>query len=296
MHAALRSPSPSKSPLVTLRQKRRRSLKKIKVIYGLDMDVDKAPDNPKNVEPDSETITNVESSKISSPDTTVSRKEVGSPKLERGVVNAALGLYDVIQLDFFSANMSPKNNQWVPRPPLYWKSIQVPGDSINDKVFAVGEGKGCQISSDVEYLDLNIGKWLPIHSMNDKFILLISGTRKKQKVMLKCGVHKLSDVLFVKYVFLEAVATKAAGIELSHDMFDSCLVVIIYVRPGNGSCPRTMDLIQSSLFRRYVGDMPERVFHKEEACKQLVKLFIKVKLLPDHIQKEAALWVAFKPK
>ncbi|KAI3499003.1 hypothetical protein L1887_34794 [Cichorium endivia] len=113
------------------------------------------------------------------------------------------------------------------------------------------------------------------------------GTRKKQKVMLKCGIHKLSDVLFVTYVFQEAVAAKAAG-----------LVVIIYVRPRNGSCPRTMDLIQSSLFRRYVGDMPERVFHKEEACKQLVKRFIKVKLLPngDYIQKEAALWVAFKPK
>ncbi|KAI3789355.1 hypothetical protein L2E82_02148 [Cichorium intybus] len=101
------------------------------------------------------------------------------------------------------------------------------------------------------------------------------GTRKKQKVMLKCGVHKLSDVLFVKYVFLEAVAAFAAG-----------LVVIIYVRPGNGSCPRTMDLIQSSLFRRYVGDMPKRVFHQEVAG----QTFYKYVLL-----KEAALWVAFKP-
>ncbi|KAI3708584.1 hypothetical protein L2E82_37857 [Cichorium intybus] len=98
MHAALRSPSPSTSPLVTLRQKRRRSLKKIKVNYVLDMDVDKAPDNPKNVEPDYETVTNVESSKISSPDTTISRKEVGSPEPERGVVNAALDLYDYHEL------------------------------------------------------------------------------------------------------------------------------------------------------------------------------------------------------
>ncbi|KAI3525274.1 hypothetical protein L1887_03950 [Cichorium endivia] len=238
MHAALRSPSPSTSPLVTLRQKRRRSLEKIKVIYSfilgycfylhrLDMDVDKVPDNPKKVEPDSETVTNVESSKISSPDTTVARKEVGSPELERGVVNAALDLYDVIQLDFFfGANMS------------------------------------------IIFINLK------------SETSAISGTRKKQKVMLKCGIHKLSDVLFVTYVFQEAVAAKAAG-----------LVVIIYVRPRNGSCPITMDLIQSSLFRRYVGDMPKRVFH-------LVKRLIKVKLLPngDYIQKEAALWVAFKPK
>ncbi|KAI3519713.1 hypothetical protein L1887_08928 [Cichorium endivia] len=65
-------------------------------------------------------------------------------------------------------SFNPRNNQWVPRPPLYWKNIQVAGASINDKLFAVGGCKGCQISSDVEYLDLNIGKWLPIHSMNEK--------------------------------------------------------------------------------------------------------------------------------
>ncbi|KAI3788207.1 hypothetical protein L2E82_00945 [Cichorium intybus] len=198
--AILLSPSPSTSPLVTLRQKRRRSLKKIKV--SLDMDVDKAPDNPKNVEPDSETVTNVESIKISSPDTTVSSVDMIYTRSETSAIS-------------------------------------------------------------------------------------------------------------------EVVAAKAAGIELSHDMLGGDNIRL-YVRPGNGSCPRTMDLVQSSLFRRYVCDMPERVFHqevvvkvfinmfswynlniqKEEACKQLVKLFIKVKLLPngDYIQKEAALWIAFKPK
>ena len=33
------------------------------------------------------------------------QKEVGSPELESGAVNAALDLYDVIQLDFFNSNM-----------------------------------------------------------------------------------------------------------------------------------------------------------------------------------------------
>ncbi|KAI3766436.1 hypothetical protein L2E82_16494 [Cichorium intybus] len=190
-------------------------------------------------------------------------------------------------------SFSPKNNQWVPRPPLYWKSIQVPGDSINDNLFAIGGCKGCQISSDVEYLDLKIGKWLPIHSMNDKYLeetydthdtqddikllrsqkmiytmglqmlflfhldeagkhvlivalvanvegmiksdrkitslkqLQVSMNKKETKSYVEMseslGVHKLSDILFVTYVFQEAVAAKAAGV-----------VVIIYVRPGNG--------------------------------------------------------------
>ncbi|KAI3509136.1 hypothetical protein L1887_24162 [Cichorium endivia] len=167
---------------------------------GLDMDVDKVPDNPKN-------------------------KEVRSPELERGVVNAALDLYDVIQLDFFLSETSA-----------------------------------------------------------------ISGTRKKQKVMLKCGIHKLSDVLFVIYVFQEGVAAKAAGIEFSH-----------YMLGGDNICSaQKRELPENHGFNtiKSFSEICERVFHKEEACKQLVKRFIKVKLLPngDYIQKEAALWVAFKPK
>ncbi|KAI3752415.1 hypothetical protein L2E82_24446 [Cichorium intybus] len=39
-------------------------------------------------------------------------KEAGSPELERGVVNAALDLYDVIQLDFFSGNMRESYATW----------------------------------------------------------------------------------------------------------------------------------------------------------------------------------------
>lgn len=39
-------------------------------------------------------------------------KEAGSPDLERGAVNAALDLYDVIQLDFFSGNMRESYATW----------------------------------------------------------------------------------------------------------------------------------------------------------------------------------------
>ncbi|KAI3689695.1 hypothetical protein L2E82_47661 [Cichorium intybus] len=42
----------------------------------VDMDVDKAPDSPKNVQPDA--VTNVESSKISSPETTVARVDIAT--------------------------------------------------------------------------------------------------------------------------------------------------------------------------------------------------------------------------
>ncbi|KAI3789354.1 hypothetical protein L2E82_02147 [Cichorium intybus] len=90
MHAALRSPSPSKSPLVTLRQKRRRSLKKIKVWTWMLIKL---------------LITQRMLNMIMKQLLMWNQKEVGSPELERGVVNAALDLYDVIQLDFVSANM-----------------------------------------------------------------------------------------------------------------------------------------------------------------------------------------------
>ncbi|KAF5822901.1 putative 1,3-beta-glucan synthase [Helianthus annuus] len=39
-------------------------------------------------------------------------KEVGTPELETGAINAALDLYDVIQLDFFSVNMRENYATW----------------------------------------------------------------------------------------------------------------------------------------------------------------------------------------
>ena len=39
------------------------------------------------------------------------QKEVGTPELETGAVNAALDLYDVIQLDFLNVNMRCVSNE-----------------------------------------------------------------------------------------------------------------------------------------------------------------------------------------
>ncbi|GKA33566.1 putative development/cell death domain, kelch-type beta propeller containing protein, partial [Tanacetum coccineum] len=52
----------------------------------------------------------------------------------------------------------PSQNQWVPRPPLFWKNVHVAGASVKDRLFVVGGAKGRQCSSEVEYLDLDIRK------------------------------------------------------------------------------------------------------------------------------------------
>ncbi|GJT95838.1 putative development/cell death domain, kelch-type beta propeller containing protein [Tanacetum coccineum] len=62
----------------------------------------------------------------------------------------------------------PSQNQWVPRPPLFWKNIHVAGASVKDRLFVVGGAKGRQCSSEVEYLDLDIGKWIPTCPMLSK--------------------------------------------------------------------------------------------------------------------------------
>ncbi|GJQ93845.1 putative development/cell death domain, kelch-type beta propeller containing protein [Tanacetum coccineum] len=54
-------------------------------------------------------------------------------------------------------NHSSLPNQWVPRPPLFWKNIHVAGASVKDRLFVVGGAKGRQCSSEVEYLDIAYG-------------------------------------------------------------------------------------------------------------------------------------------
>ncbi|KAI3689696.1 hypothetical protein L2E82_47662 [Cichorium intybus] len=61
----------------------------------MDMDVDKVPDSPKNVEPDA--VTNVESSKISSPDTTVARVDIVTEDHPRSPILGVSLLHDTKQ-------------------------------------------------------------------------------------------------------------------------------------------------------------------------------------------------------
>ncbi|KAK1409388.1 hypothetical protein QVD17_35914 [Tagetes erecta] len=65
-------------------------------------------------------------------------------------------------------SFNPANNQWIPRPPLYWKNINVAGASIKDRLYVVGGCNGPHCSSEVEYLDMNAGRWLPARSMQSK--------------------------------------------------------------------------------------------------------------------------------
>ncbi|KAK1409389.1 hypothetical protein QVD17_35915 [Tagetes erecta] len=65
-------------------------------------------------------------------------------------------------------SFNPANNQWIQRPPLYWKNINIAGASVKDRLFVVGGAIGPHCSSEVEYLDMNIGRWLPSRSMQCK--------------------------------------------------------------------------------------------------------------------------------
>ncbi|KAL8192929.1 hypothetical protein R6Q57_027377 [Mikania cordata] len=80
-------------------------------------------------------------------------------------------------------SFNPTNNQWNIRPPLYWKNINVAGASIEDKIFVVGGANGPHCSSEVEYLDLIVGRWLPARSMQSK--------------RLAPAAAKLNNVLYV---------------------------------------------------------------------------------------------------
>ncbi|PWA57187.1 hypothetical protein CTI12_AA411480 [Artemisia annua] len=62
----------------------------------------------------------------------------------------------------------PSKNQWVQRSPLFWKNIHVAGASVKDRLFVVGGANGRHCSSEVEYLDLDIGKWIPTCPMLSK--------------------------------------------------------------------------------------------------------------------------------
>jgi len=57
---------------------------------------------------------------------------------------------------------------------LNQKKGSLSGAALNDKIFAVGGGNGVDCFSDVEMLDLDIGRWIPTRSMLEK----VNGTIK----------------------------------------------------------------------------------------------------------------------
>ncbi|GMH13315.1 hypothetical protein Nepgr_015156 [Nepenthes gracilis] len=60
------------------------------------------------------------------------------------------------------------SDQWFSRPSLNRKKGSLAGASLRGKIFAIGGGDGIDCFSEVEMLDLNIGKWITTRSMLQK--------------------------------------------------------------------------------------------------------------------------------
>lgn len=65
---------------------------------------------------------------------------------------------------------SPANDEWTLRPPLNQEKGSLAGATIDNKIFAIGGGNGIESFSDVEMLDLDIGRWISTRSMLQKVI------------------------------------------------------------------------------------------------------------------------------
>lgn len=65
---------------------------------------------------------------------------------------------------------NPTSNQWVSRPSLNQKKGSLAGASLCGKIFVVGGGNGLACYSEVEMLDMNIGKWITTQSMLQKVL------------------------------------------------------------------------------------------------------------------------------
>lgn len=62
----------------------------------------------------------------------------------------------------------PGNDQWTQRPSLSQNKGSLAGASANNKIFAMGGGNGIECFSEVEMLDLDIGRWISTRSMMQK--------------------------------------------------------------------------------------------------------------------------------
>lgn len=63
---------------------------------------------------------------------------------------------------------NPVHDNWTLCPSLNQKKGSLSGAALNGKIFAVGGGNGVDCFSDVEMLDLDIGRWIPTRSMLEK--------------------------------------------------------------------------------------------------------------------------------
>lgn len=66
----------------------------------------------------------------------------------------------------------PARKTWTSRPSLNRVKGSLAGATVNNKLFALGGGNGHESYSDVEMLDLDVGRWIPTRSMIHKVIVL----------------------------------------------------------------------------------------------------------------------------
>lgn len=67
---------------------------------------------------------------------------------------------------------NPANNQWTMRPSLNRGKGSLAGATLNNKIFALGGGNGLESFSDVEMLDLDVGRWISTRSMSEQVTLI----------------------------------------------------------------------------------------------------------------------------
>lgn len=72
----------------------------------------------------------------------------------------------MVEVELYNLN----SNRWVSCPSLNSRKGSLAGVCLSDKIFAIGGGNAAGCLSEVEMLDLNIGKWIFTCSMMQKVI------------------------------------------------------------------------------------------------------------------------------
>ena len=72
----------------------------------------------------------------------------------------------MVEVELYNLN----SNRWVSCPSLNSRRGSLAGVCLSDKIFTIGGGNATGCLSEVEMLDLNIGKWIYTCSMMQKVI------------------------------------------------------------------------------------------------------------------------------
>lgn len=88
----------------------------------------------------------------------------------------------------------PAEDQWKPCPSLREKKGSLAAATTHNKIFAMGGGNGIDCFSDVEMLDLDVGRWIRTQSMLQKVKNLVC-----KKEILLFVVPDCAALLFQRF-------------------------------------------------------------------------------------------------